>query len=150
MSYIKIVGDTNKYHAKLLRMNDHLIKVVGLDKTLNGFRVFLDNGDLIGDYTKFKYEYNQPNLGDGVFMYSDDNREYKPPKTEEELKEDRKQEILEVIDDYMRKNFVQLFEESQEIQDMIIDIYENLSVSKECTDKDTQNEDTTNNENGEE
>jgi hypothetical protein len=33
---------------------------------------------------------------------------------------------------------------------MIIDIYENLNVSEECTDEDTQNEDTTNNENGEE
>ena len=74
--YIKIVGDTTKYQGKLERVGLHLIKVSGLIQHTSGFRLYLDNDVLVGDYSTFVYPYLNPNLGEGIYMYSDNNLSY--------------------------------------------------------------------------
>ena len=50
--YIKMVGDTTKYHGKLERLGLHLIKVTGLAQNTNGFRLYVESGELVGDYSR--------------------------------------------------------------------------------------------------
>ena len=95
--YIQIVGDTTKYQGKLERIGLHLIKVSGLIQHTSGFRLYLDNGVLVGDYSNFVYPYLDPNLGEGVYEYSDNNMSYDDEIIKPDKKEEERQNIISVV-----------------------------------------------------
>lgn len=124
--YIKIVGDTTKYQGKLERVGLHLIKVSGLIQHTSGFRLYLDNDVLVGDYSTFVYPYLNPNLGEGVYMYSDNNLSYqteieKPSKEEEEQKK-----IANVVTNLVSADLNSLATQLNNINEMILPMYEVL------------------------
>ena len=121
--YIKIVGDTTKYQGKLERMGLHLIKVSGLIQHTSGFRLYLDNDVLIGDYSNFVYPYLDPDLGEGVYEYSDNNMDYddegKPSKEEQE-----RQKIEEIIEDKVGGDITSLSQQLIEMSNILAPMYE--------------------------
>lgn len=122
--YIKIVGDTTKYQGKLERVGLHLIKVSGLVQHTSGFRLYLDNDVLVGDYSTFTYPYLDPNLGAGIYMYSDNNLDYeedviKPSKEEEERKK-----IEDVITKMVSADISSLSNQINDISEMLLPMYE--------------------------
>ena len=121
--YIKIVGDTTKYQGKLERMGLHLIKVSGLIQHTSGFRLYLDNDVLIGDYSNFVYPYLDPDLGEGVYEYSDNNMDYndegKPSKEEQE-----RQKIEEIIEDKVGGDIISLSQQLIEMSNILAPMYE--------------------------
>lgn len=123
--YVKIVGDTAKYHAKLERMGEHLIKVSGLVQNTNGFRMYLDNDTLIGDYSKYIYPYLDPTLGEGIYMYSDNNMNY-----EDEGKPTKEEQINNKIKDIVIKetegDLTTLSQQITETNNMLQDVYDVL------------------------
>lgn len=124
--YIKIVGDTTKYQGKLERVGLHLIKVSGLIQHTSGFRLYLDNDVLVGDYSTFVYPYLNPNLGEGIYMYSDNNLSYqteieKPSKEEEEQKK-----IANVVTNLVSADLNSLATQLNNINEMILPMYEVL------------------------
>ncbi len=121
--YIKMVGDTTKYQGALERMNAHLIRVSGLIQHNSGFRLYLDDDTLIGDYSAFVYTYDNPNLGLGVYEYSDNNMAYngeiKPSQEEQE-----KQRIEGMITKYVGDNISNLASQIESIADTLVPMYE--------------------------
>ena len=121
--YIKIVGDTTKYQGKLERVGLHLIKVSGLIQHTSGFRLYLDNDVLVGDYSTFVYPYLDPNLGEGVYEYSDNNMDYeedeKPSKDEQE-----RQKIEEIITEKVGGDIELLTQQIVEMSNILAPMYE--------------------------
>ena len=125
MSYIKIVGDNSKYQGKLEIVNNHIIKISGLIQTTNGFRLYLDNDELIGDYSKYTYIYDNPNLGEGVYEYSDNGVSYE--EREEETKEQKEEnKIREIVNEMCLDKIEELQRQLSEIQENIIGLYESM------------------------
>ena len=120
--YIKMVGDTTKYQGTLERVGLHLIKVSGLIQHNSGFRLYLDNDVLIGDYSKFVYPYDDPNLGENVFEYSDNNMTYQGVESNEEEKERKK--IEEIIEEKVGKDVETLSQQMIEISNILAPMYE--------------------------
>ena len=123
--FIRIVGDTTKYQGKLERIGLHLIKVSGLIQHESGFRLYLDNDVMIGDYSKFIYPYEDPNLGEGVYMYSDNNMNY-----EDEGKPTKEEQINNKIKDIVIKetegDLTTLSQQITETNNMLQDVYDVL------------------------
>lgn len=121
--YIKMVGDTTKYHGKLERIGLHLIKVTGLAQNTNGFRLYVDNDELVGDYSRFVYPYLDPTLGEGVYEYSDNNMDYddegKPNKDEEE-----RQKIENIIEQKVGGDIASLAQQMIEVSNILAPMYE--------------------------
>ena len=121
--YIKIVGDTTKYQGKLERIGLHLIKVSGLIQHTSGFRLYLDNDVLVGDYSTFVYPYLDPNLGEGVFEYSDNNMQYDdkdiPSKEEQE-----RQKIENIIAEKVSGDICLLSQQMIELSNILAPMYE--------------------------
>ena len=121
--YIKIVGDTTKYQGKLERMNAHLIKVSGLIQHTSGFRLYLDNDVLVGDYSAFIYPYLDPNLGEGVYEYSDNDMSYdgkeQPNKDEQE-----RQKIEDIIEKKVGGDIASLSQQLIEVSNILAPMYE--------------------------
>lgn len=120
--YIKVVGDTAKYHGELECVNEHLIKVTGLVKNLNGFRLYLDNDTLIGDYSAYTYLYDDPTLGAGIYEYSDNNMSYedigKPSQ-----KEQAENKVKEIVEESVGKDIKGLSEQINNLSEMFIPMY---------------------------
>ena len=121
--YIKIVGDTTKYQGKLERVGLHLIKVSGLIQHTSGFRLYTDNDILVGDYSKFVYPYLDPNLGEGIYEYSDNDMSYddeeQPSKDEQE-----RQKIEDIIEKKVGGDIASLSQQLIEVSNILAPMYE--------------------------
>lgn len=123
--YIQIVGDTTKYQGNLERIGLHLIKVSGLVQHTSGFRLYLDNGVLVGDYSEFVYPYIDPNLGEGVYEYSDNNLSYE--EFEAPIKEEQeKQKIESIITQSVGQDIDSLKAKVDELTDVVASLYETI------------------------
>ena len=123
--YIKMVGDATKYQGTLENVGSHLIKVSGLIQHTSGFQLYLDNDVLVGDYSDYIYPYNDPNLGEGVFEYSNNNMVYEeieaPTREEQEEKK-----IQSVITKTVSEDIYSLTEQIADITSLLTPIYEAL------------------------
>jgi hypothetical protein len=121
--YIKIVGDTTKYQGKLERMGLHLIKVSGLIQHTSGFRLYTDNDILVGDYSKFVYPYLDPNLGEGVYEYSDNDMSYDDEEQPSQDEQER-QKIEDIIDKKVGGDIASLSQQLIEVSNILAPMYE--------------------------
>lgn len=124
--YIRVVGDTTKYQGKLERIGLHLIKVSGLVQHESGFRLYLDNDVMVGDYSKFVYPYLDPDLGEGVFMYSDNNMDYEEESTKPSKEEQKKKEIEGVVIKTVGDDINALAQQCIAINESLLPMYEVL------------------------
>ena len=124
--YIKIVGDTTKYQGKLERIGLHLIKVSGLIQHTSGFRLYLDNDIMVGDYSTFIYPYLDPYLGEGVFEYSDNNMDWEEESKKPTPQEQEKKKIEEIVHGVIDKEMDSLSNQVDEIENILIPMYEVL------------------------
>lgn len=125
--FIRIVGDTTKYKGKLERIGLHLIKVSGLIQHESGFRLYLDNDVMIGDYSKFIYPYEDPNLGEGVYMYSDNNLVYEEEVNKPTIEEEKERKVKDIIIKTVGDDVTLLSQQVNETNDMLIAMYGILS-----------------------
>lgn len=137
--YIRIVGDTTKYQGKLERIGLHLIKVSGLIQHESGFRLYLDNDVMVGDYSNFVYPYLDPNLGEGVFMYSDNNMDYEEESTKPSKEEQKQKEIAGIVLKTVGADINALAQQCIAINDSLLPMYEVLLEIQEAL---TPSEDT--------
>ena len=79
MSYIKFLNSEEHLKGKVKIIDDHTVEVSGCNQNLSGFQLFTDSGFMFGDYSKYKYNYEEPNLGDKVYRYTNDNHKWKKP-----------------------------------------------------------------------
>ena len=121
--YIKIVGDTTKYQGTLERVDLHLIKVSGLTQHTSGFRLYLDNDVLVGDYSTFVYPYLNPNLGEGVYEYSDNNMEYEDFEQPTQEEKER-QKIESIIEQKVGSDIASLAQQMVEVSNILAPMYE--------------------------
>lgn len=122
--YIKIVGDATKYQGNLERIGLHLIKVSGLIQHTSGFRLYLDNDILVGDYSKFIYPYNDPNLGEGIYEYSDNNMDYEEEEKKPSKEEQERQKIEKIINQTVGEDITNLSEQITEFSNILAPMYE--------------------------
>ena len=115
--YIKMIGDNTKYQGHLERIGTHLIKVSGLIQHTTGFMLYLDNNELAGDYSKFVYPYLDPNLGEGVYMYSDNNATYKEEEGVISKEDAERQKIIGIINEYIGNDLKDLNDIINSVQD---------------------------------
>ena len=125
MAYIKMGGDNSKYQGKLEVMSKHLIKVSGLVKNTNGFRLYLDNGELIGDYSKYTHIYENPDLGENIYEYTDNGMSYEEREKEAKDKKE-KDKIKHIVDDMYLVKFNEIQEQLSELQENLISMYESM------------------------
>ena len=125
--FIRMVGDTTKYQGKLERIGLHLIKVSGLIQHKSGFRLYLDNDVMIGDYSKFIYPYEDPNLGEGVYMYSDNNLVYEEEINKPTIEEEKERKVKDIIIKTVGDDVTLLSQQVNETNDMLIAMYGILS-----------------------
>ena len=130
--YIKIVGDTTKYQGKLERIGAHIIRVSGIVQSNKGFRLYLDNDTLVGDYSKFIYSYENPNLGEGIYEYSDNNASYEDDQNTPTKEEEEKVKIEKIIDSYIGNDLRDLMGEVNELYNLIIPLYDTLGTIEEA------------------
>lgn len=130
--YIRVVGDTTKYQGKLERIGLHLIKVSGLVQHMSGFRLYLDNDVMVGDYSKFVYPYLDPDLGEGVFMYSDNNMDYEEESTKPSKEEQKKKEIESVVIKTVGDDINALAQQCIAINESLLPMYEVLLQIQEA------------------
>lgn len=122
--YIKIVGDTTKYQGKIERIGIHLIKVSGLIQHTSGFRLYLDNDVLVGDYSTFIYPYLDPNLGEGVYEYSDNNMDYEEESSKPSKEEEERKKIESIILNTVGGDITSLSQQMVEIANILAPMYE--------------------------
>ena len=79
MSYIKFLNSDEHLDGKVKIIDDHTVEVSGCNQNLSGFQLFTDADFIFGDYSKYKYDYEEPNLGDKVYRYTNDNHKWKKP-----------------------------------------------------------------------
>ena len=147
MAYIKMGGDNSKYQGTLEVMGKHLIKVSGLVKNTNGFRLYLDNGELIGDYSKYTHIYENPNLGENVYEYTDNGMSYE--EREKEIKDKQeKDKIKHIVDDMYLTKFNEIQTQLSELQENLISIYESMFEAEKEEESEVIENDDTNEING--
>ena len=140
MSYIKMGGDNSKYQGKLEIMGKHLIKVSGLVKNTNGFKLYLDNDELIGDYSKYTHIYENPDLGENVYEYTDNGMSYEDREKEAKEKKE-KDKIKHIVDDMYLIKFNEIQAQLSELQENLISIYESIiEVPNEEEEKEEESE----------
>lgn len=96
---LKFADDPNFYKCEVQRMSEHMIKVIGLIQDLSGFQLFSDSHVMIGDYSTYVHEYDNPNLDENVFEYTDNGAEYPSEGADKSLKET----ILDELKAYTRE-----------------------------------------------
>lgn len=130
--YIKIVGDTTKYQGKLERIGTHVIRVSGLIQSNKGFRLYLDNDTLISDYSKFIYTYENPNLGEGIYEYSDNNASYVDDQNTPTKEEEERIRVERIIDNHIGNDLRDLMGEVNELYNLILPLYDTLGTIEEA------------------
>lgn len=124
--YIKMIGDNTKYQGHLERIGTHLIKVSGLIQHTTGFMLYLDNNELAGDYSKFVYPYLDPNLGEGVYMYSDNNAIYKEDEGVISKEDAERQKFIGIINEYIGNDLKDLKQEAKDLNDIINSVQDTM------------------------
>lgn len=79
MSYIKFLNSDLPLTGKVKRIDEHTIEIRGCNQNLSGFQLFTDSSMMFGDYSLYRFDYGEPNLGDKVYRYTDDNHKWKQP-----------------------------------------------------------------------
>lgn len=79
MSYIKFLNSDEHLNGNVKIIDDHTVEVSGCNQNLSGFQLFTDADFMFGDYSKYKYDYEEPNLGDKVYRYTNDNHKWQKP-----------------------------------------------------------------------
>lgn len=130
--YIKIVGDTSKYQGKLERVGSHLIKVSGLIQHNTGFRLYLDNDTMVGDYSAFIHPYLDPNLGEGVYMYSDNGITYEENQNTPTKEQTERQKIESVINSTVGVEINDLTQQMISMNESLLPMYEILIQLQEA------------------
>ncbi len=81
MSYIKIVNLDEKYDGTIAPINENVIEVRNVPKSLDGFYLFNDKNDkLIGDYSEYTTLYKVVDEKNNIYQYSNDGSEFVPAK----------------------------------------------------------------------
>lgn len=146
MAYIKMVGDNSKYKGELTVVNKHIIEVRGLIQNLNGFRLYQDNDTLIGDYSKYIYAYEDPNLGEGIYRYSDNNAEYEGSSEQETKEQEELAKIESVVKKVVSTDIADMLARIEEIESALLEFYDSIGASEEVTDETESTTDTTESE----
>ena len=79
MSYIKFLDNDQHLNGTIKIIDNNTVEVVGCSKNLSGFQLFTDSDFMFGDYSKYKYDYEQSNLGKNTYKYTDDNHKWVKP-----------------------------------------------------------------------
>lgn len=76
MSYIKFLDNDEHLQGSIRMIDEHTVEVKNCNKNLSGFQLFTDAGFMFGDYSKFKYDYEEPILEEKVYRYTNDNHKW--------------------------------------------------------------------------
>ena len=79
MSYIKFLDSDEHLNGKVKIIDEHTIEISGCNQNLSGFQLFTDSGFMFGDYKRYKYDYEEPDLGNKVYRYTNDNHKWTKP-----------------------------------------------------------------------
>ena len=79
MSYIKFLNSDAHFNGSVKIIDKHTVEITGCEQMLNGFQLFTDSDFMFGDYSKYKYDYDEPNLDKNVYRYTDDNHKWVKP-----------------------------------------------------------------------
>lgn len=79
MSYIKFLDNEEHLQGKVRVVDEHTVEVTGCNKNLSGFQLFTDADFMFGDYSKYKYDYEEAGLGENVYKYTNDNHKWTKP-----------------------------------------------------------------------
>lgn len=79
MSYIKFLNSEEHLKGKVKIIDDHTVEVSGCGQNLSGFQLFTDADFMFGDYSEYKYDYEEPSLGTNVYRYTNDNHKWEKP-----------------------------------------------------------------------
>ena len=79
MSYIKFLNSEQHLNGIVQIIDEHTVEINGCDKNLSGFQLFTDSDFMFGDYGQFRYDYEEPNLKNKVYKYTDDNHKWSKP-----------------------------------------------------------------------
>lgn len=100
---LKFADDDNFYKCEVQRMSEHMIKVIGLIQDLSGFQIFSEAKTMIGDYSKYTYEYANPNLDENTYEYTDNGAVYPDEGSDKSQKEQIKDELEVYADSLITK-----------------------------------------------
>jgi hypothetical protein len=72
LSYLKFNDSYSQYGLyKLEKINETLVRVENIaENNFSGFKLYTLNGQIMGDYSDFKYDYKPQNTEQNVFYYS--------------------------------------------------------------------------------
>lgn len=72
MSYLQFNDSYSRYGLyQLTKISDTLVKVENVaEQNFNGFKLYTINGQLMGDYSDYKYEYTPKEIEQNTFYYS--------------------------------------------------------------------------------
>ena len=79
MSYIKFLDNEEHLQGSIKMIDEHTVEVRNSNKNLSGFQLFTDAGFMFGDYSKFKYDYEEPISEEKVYRYTNDNHKWIKP-----------------------------------------------------------------------
>jgi hypothetical protein len=130
---LKFADDNNFYKCEVQRMSEHMIKVIGLIQDLSGFQLYSDSKELIGDYSTYVYEYDNPNLGENIFEYTDNGAVYPSEGTDKSLEES----IMEKVKNYadtqsqiLQTNFSKTLDKTKDAINEVMSEDKNVSLSQ--------------------
>lgn len=127
---LKFADDENFYKCEVQRMSEHMVKVSGLIQDLSGFQIFSESKTMIGDYSEYTYEYDNPNLDDNVFEYTDNEAKYPDEGADKSQKEQIKDELKVYTDELIQKAKASI---SQSVEEAIDSINKVVSKVEEAT-----------------
>jgi hypothetical protein len=87
---------------------------------------------MVGDYSNFIYPYLDPNLGEGVFMYSDNNMDYEEESTKPSKEEQKQKEIEGIVLKTVGADINALAQQCIAINDSLLPMYEVLLEIQEA------------------
>lgn len=79
MSYIKFLDNDEHLQGSIKMIDEHTVEVRNCNKNLSGFQLFTDADFMFGDYSKFKYDYEEPISEEKVYRYTNDNHKWVKP-----------------------------------------------------------------------
>jgi hypothetical protein len=130
---LKFADDNNFYKCEVQRMSEHMIKVIGLIQDLSGFQLYSDSKELIGDYSTYVYEYDNPNLGENIFEYTDNGAVYPSEGADKSLEES----IMEKVKNYadtqsqiLQTNFSKTLDKTKDAINEVMSEDKNVSLSQ--------------------
>lgn len=78
MSYIKF-NDGAIVKAKVTIIDEHTLRVDGSSKNTSGFKIYTDADVEIGNYSDYRYDYENKTLDKNVYEYTNDNHKWVKP-----------------------------------------------------------------------